>query len=84
MTSSRSVTTSSCRISSGTDLGDSVYRKAPWAIYRKGDSWIYLGISPLTTTHIHRVAVFSGDHTHCVSTTTTGTSERGCGGAWRR
>ena len=30
----------------GQDLGQEVYRKPPWAIYRKGDSWIYLGISP--------------------------------------
>jgi MoaA/NifB/PqqE/SkfB family radical SAM enzyme len=28
------------------DLGQEVYRQAPWAIYEKGDSWIYLGISP--------------------------------------
>jgi radical SAM protein with 4Fe4S-binding SPASM domain len=30
----------------GHDLGEQVYRKPPWAIYRKGDSWIYLGIPP--------------------------------------
>ncbi len=27
------------------DLGEQVYRKPPWAIYRKGASWIYLGIA---------------------------------------
>ncbi|MGA8181463.1 MAG: hypothetical protein WB792_15475, partial [Desulfobacterales bacterium] len=27
------------------DLGKEIYRKPPWAIYKNGDSWIYLGIS---------------------------------------
>jgi hypothetical protein len=27
------------------DLGEEVYRKAPWSIRRKGDTWFYLGIS---------------------------------------
>ena len=49
----------------GKDLGELVYRKAPWAIYRKGSSWIYLGISPTEGDEsIHRVAVFNDDHTH--------------------
>jgi uncharacterized Fe-S cluster-containing radical SAM superfamily protein len=48
----------------GKDLGELVYRKAPWAIYRKGSSWIYLGISPQDDDpSIHRVAVFNDDHT---------------------
>jgi MoaA/NifB/PqqE/SkfB family radical SAM enzyme len=48
----------------GKDLGKLVYRKAPWAIYRKGSSWIYLGISPTEGDEsIHRVAVFNDDHT---------------------
>jgi hypothetical protein len=29
-------------------LGKEVYHKAPWAIYRQTNSWIYLGISPDT------------------------------------
>lgn len=29
----------------GLNIGEKVYRKAPWAIYRKGLSWIYVGIS---------------------------------------
>lgn len=46
------------------DLGTEVYRKPPWAIYRKGNSWIYLGISPASgDKHIHRVAVFNYIHT---------------------
>ena len=48
----------------GKDLGELVYRKPPWAIYRKGSSWIYLGISPTEGDEsIHRVAVFNDDHT---------------------
>jgi MoaA/NifB/PqqE/SkfB family radical SAM enzyme len=45
------------------DLGVEVYRKAPWAIYRKGNSWIYVGISPDPEDRdIHIVAVFNHDH----------------------
>jgi MoaA/NifB/PqqE/SkfB family radical SAM enzyme len=48
----------------GKDLGREVYRKAPWAISRKGDTWIYQGISPSPDDPgLHRVAVFSADHT---------------------
>ena len=48
----------------GKDLGEEVYRKPPWAIYKKGDSWIYLGISPSAgDQRIHRVVVFNHDHT---------------------
>jgi hypothetical protein len=48
----------------GQGLGKKVYRKPPWAVYRKGNSWIYLGISPeLEDKHIHRVAVFNQNHT---------------------
>ena len=47
----------------GHDLGKEVYRKPPWAIYKKADSWIYTGISPtLGNESIHRVAVFNHDH----------------------
>lgn len=46
------------------DLGERVYSKAPWSIYKKGDSWIYLGISPTSgEDDLHRVAVFNKDHT---------------------
>jgi hypothetical protein len=47
----------------GSGFGTEVYRKPPWAIYKKGDSWIYLGISPTAADeHFHRVAVFNRDH----------------------
>jgi MoaA/NifB/PqqE/SkfB family radical SAM enzyme len=47
------------------DLGVEVYRKAPWAIYRKGNSWIYVGISPDPQDRdVHIVAVFNHDHSH--------------------
>ena len=50
----------------GKDLGEELYRKAPWAISRqKNGAWIYRGISPDgTNTNLHRVAMFSADHTH--------------------
>jgi MoaA/NifB/PqqE/SkfB family radical SAM enzyme len=64
----------------GRDLGEELYRKAPWAISRKKDgTWFYRGISPNhavgagssrpavegeETSPLHRVAVFNPDHTH--------------------
>jgi hypothetical protein len=46
-------------------MGVQVYRKAPWAIYRKGNSWIYVGISPdPKDKNIDSVAVFNQDHSH--------------------
>jgi len=46
------------------DLGKEIYRKAPWAIYKKGNSWIYLGISPdEEDKEVNRVAVFNHNHT---------------------
>jgi MoaA/NifB/PqqE/SkfB family radical SAM enzyme len=49
---------------SGRDLGKEVYRKSPWAIYKKGSSWIYVGISPKGENEdLHRVAVFNRDYT---------------------
>lgn len=48
----------------GQDLGKELYRKPPWAIYKKGNSWVYLGILPKPRDKIlHRVAVFNSDHT---------------------
>ena len=48
----------------GQNLGKEVYRKAPWAIYRKNGSSIYLGISSQTDDpSLHRVATFTADHT---------------------
>jgi len=50
---------------SSQDLGVEIYRKPPWAIYRKGDSWIYVGISPdPEDKNIDSVAVFNPDHSH--------------------
>ena len=46
------------------DLGQEVYSKPPWAIYRKGDSWIYLGSTPDGGKgRLLKVAVFNHDHT---------------------
>jgi MoaA/NifB/PqqE/SkfB family radical SAM enzyme len=53
---------------SSPDLGVEVYRKAPWAIYRKGNSWIYIGISPDPEDRdIDSVAVFNHDHSRATS-----------------
>ena len=49
------------------DFGTPLYRKAPWAIYRKGESFVYLGISPEPLdSQLHRVAVFDSDFSHGV------------------
>jgi hypothetical protein len=46
------------------NLGQEVYRKPPWAIYRDGDNWIYLGIAPdADDPSMHMVAFFNKDHT---------------------
>ncbi len=49
----------------GKDLGKEFYHKPPWAIYKKNDSWIYLGISPIPENRkLHRVVTFDYNHTH--------------------
>ncbi len=45
-------------------LGREIYRKAPWAIYRRGSSWIYLGIRPGRKMHsAYSMAIFNEAHT---------------------
>ena len=45
------------------ELGHEVYRKPPWAIFRKGQSWVYLAISPDSDDHdLHQVVVFNSDY----------------------
>ena len=46
----------------GKDLGKEVYRKVPWAIYQKGKSWIYRGISNDNDHPPHCLATFNHDH----------------------
>lgn len=47
----------------GRDRGVEVYRKPPWAIHRRGNAWIYVGISPEPADEaVDMVAVFSQDH----------------------
>jgi len=46
----------------GQDLGEEVFRNPPWAIYRKGDSWIYLSLREGNETP-QQVTVFNNDHT---------------------
>jgi MoaA/NifB/PqqE/SkfB family radical SAM enzyme len=46
------------------DPGEEIYRRSPWAIYRKDRSWIYLGIGPgRRDKTIHCAAVFNEGHT---------------------
>ncbi len=47
----------------GTDLGREVRRRPPWAVHRKGRSWIYLMIGPGDDRTVHRVMVFDDGHT---------------------
>jgi MoaA/NifB/PqqE/SkfB family radical SAM enzyme len=48
----------------GRDLGKEVYRRAPWAIFRKSGAWLYLGILPdVKGLEPYKVAVFNQDHT---------------------
>lgn len=46
------------------DLGEEIYRKIPWAIYRKNESWIYKEIlDGQADDSVRRVVVFNKDHT---------------------
>lgn len=46
------------------DTGQEVYRRVPWAIYRKDRSWIYLGIGPGRRDQpLYCAAVFNEGHT---------------------
>jgi MoaA/NifB/PqqE/SkfB family radical SAM enzyme len=44
-------------------LGTEVYRRPPWVIYRKKDSWNYVGISPgKSDENVSIVSIFNNDH----------------------
>jgi hypothetical protein len=46
------------------DMGEEVYRRPPWAIYKKGNHWIYVDISPIEQEMgIFRTVFFNHDHT---------------------
>jgi hypothetical protein len=46
----------------GTDLGEPVYERRPWAIYRREEDWLYLVIDDRQGGRVvHRVAQLSGD-----------------------
>ncbi|MFH1478500.1 MAG: radical SAM protein [Candidatus Omnitrophota bacterium] len=46
------------------DLGELYYKRLPWAIYKKGLSWIYMGILPDNIEKkIHKIVVFNNEHT---------------------
>jgi hypothetical protein len=45
------------------DLGQELYKKPPWAIYKKDDSWIYLGITSFEKdTKPFQISVFNKDY----------------------
>lgn len=44
------------------DLGEEVYRKPPWAVFKKRGSWIYREILTDQEEIIRRIVVFNGDH----------------------
>jgi MoaA/NifB/PqqE/SkfB family radical SAM enzyme len=45
------------------ELGHEVHRKPPWAIFRKGQSWVYLGISPDSEDDdLRQLVVFNNDY----------------------
>jgi hypothetical protein len=47
------------------EMGVPLYRKVPWIVYRKGDSFIYIGVSrDSESAEPHRVAVFDADFAH--------------------
>ena len=48
----------------GANLGREVYRRPPWAVYRRDGAWVYVGIYPdPADERVHRVIVFNDDHT---------------------
>lgn len=60
-------------------LGKEVYHKAPWAIYKQPDSWVYLGISAIASQHDPvNVAIFNENHTQGRIYRSKETYERGC------
>ncbi len=47
------------------DLGQRVYHRIPWAIYRKGDTWIYLGVfAAMKDTDASDMGILSANYTH--------------------
>jgi len=45
------------------DLGQEIYRRLAWTVYRKGNSWIYLLARGLDDPSIRRLGVFNHDYT---------------------
>ena len=47
------------------ELGKEIYRKEPWAIYKRNGSWVYLGISFAqgNNEQLRQAAVFNSGHT---------------------
>jgi hypothetical protein len=59
-------------------LGEEVYWRPPWAVYRQRSSWVYLGIASFDRDHPpHMVAIMSGDHGRATICRRSGVYQRG-------
>jgi MoaA/NifB/PqqE/SkfB family radical SAM enzyme len=59
-------------------LGQEIYRKPPWAIYRQPRSWVYVGIAPDNDdSQPHSVAIFDSDHSRGIICRKAGSYEKG-------
>ncbi len=68
----------------GIDLGRELYRKPPWAIYRKNDSWIYIGIMPPEFGEaFYKVAIFSNDYRRAIIYNSSKEKENILKNVWR-
>jgi len=45
------------------DLGKEIYRRQPWAIYKKNGAWIYTGIN---REYMNQIIVCNEDHSHSI------------------
>lgn len=44
-------------------FGKELYRRPPWAVFDRGDSWLYLGVTSASDSEgLHKVAFFSKDY----------------------
>ena len=59
-------------------LGQEIYRKSPWTIYRQPRTWVYVGTSPDNDdSHPHSVAIFDLDHNRGIICRNAGSYEKG-------
>jgi len=67
----------------GQDLGEQLYRRVPWAVYRKGKTWIYLGILPEQSSGgIYKVGVFNESYDRGIIYNKLSDKENVCSEGW--